>query len=123
MFVSVSVWNLRRQMVEFAGYSLPVQYSDGVLQSHLHTRAADSASLFDVGHMGQIWWTGKDAAAFLETIVVGDMQALKPGEAKLSLVTNAAGGILDDTVISHIGHALCVFLFSPFLFRVCVGRC
>lgn len=42
------------QMVPFAGYELPVQFPDGVLNSHLHTRADDSASLFDVGHMGQI---------------------------------------------------------------------
>ncbi len=45
---------LRGQMVPFAGYSLPVQYQEGVLQSHLHTRADDCASVFDVGHMGQI---------------------------------------------------------------------
>lgn len=41
-------------MVPFAGYELPVQYGDGVLKSHLHTRSATGASLFDVGHMGQL---------------------------------------------------------------------
>ncbi len=65
------------QMVPFAGYSLPVQFKEGVLQSHLHTRADDSASLFDVGHMGQIRWHGKDAVKFLETLVVGDLASLK----------------------------------------------
>jgi len=40
------------KMVPFAGYLMPVQYPDGVLKEHLHTRAA--AGLFDVSHMGQV---------------------------------------------------------------------
>ena len=31
---------LGAKMVPFAGYSMPVQYKDGVLKEHLHTRAA-----------------------------------------------------------------------------------
>ena len=73
----VCAWLRRLQMVPFAGYSLPVQYQEGVLQSHLHTRADDCASVFDVGHMGQIKWRGKDALRFLETLVVGDLESLK----------------------------------------------
>lgn len=42
------------KMVEFAGYALPVQYKEGVLKSHLHTREEGKASLFDVSHMGQL---------------------------------------------------------------------
>jgi len=91
------------QMVPFAGYSLPVQYPDGVLKSHLHTRAAGCASLFDVGHMGQIKWHGKDRAKFLESVVVADVAEMKPGEAKLTLLTNDAGGIIDDSVITNHG--------------------
>lgn len=91
------------KMVEFAGYSLPVQYSDGVLASHLHTRGAGNSSVFDVGHMGQLRWHGKDAAAFVETVVVGDIASLKAGEAKLSLITNHQGGLLDDCVITNLG--------------------
>jgi len=34
------------------GYEMPVQYKEGVLKEHLFTR--ESASLFDVSHMGQI---------------------------------------------------------------------
>lgn len=39
------------KMVPFCGWSMPVQYKDGVLSSHLHTR--QQASLFDVSHMLQ----------------------------------------------------------------------
>lgn len=39
-------------MTGFAGWDMPLQYDDGILQSHLHCR--EKASLFDVSHMGQI---------------------------------------------------------------------
>ena len=92
------------KMVPFAGYNLPVQYEGlGVLKEHLHTRAPASASVFDVSHMGQIKWHGKDAVKFIEKMVVGDIAGLKVGEAKLSLIMNEAGGIVDDTVITNAG--------------------
>uniref|UniRef100_A0A673UWA1 Aminomethyltransferase, mitochondrial n=1 Tax=Suricata suricatta TaxID=37032 RepID=A0A673UWA1_SURSU len=40
------------KMVAFAGWSLPVQYRDSHVDSHLHTRR--HCSLFDVSHMLQI---------------------------------------------------------------------
>lgn len=92
------------KIVPFAGYSLPVQYEGlGVLKEHVHTRAAGCAGLFDVSHMGQIKWHGKDAVKFLEKMVVGDIASLKEGEAKLSLIMNENGTIVDDTVITNAG--------------------
>lgn len=40
------------KMVPFAGWSMPVQYKDSIVASHLHTRS--SLSLFDVSHMLQV---------------------------------------------------------------------
>ena len=41
------------RMVEFAGWSMPVQYSNlSIINSTLHTR--QHASLFDVSHMLQV---------------------------------------------------------------------
>lgn len=39
----------------------------------------------------------------MERVVVGDIAGLSPGLSCLSLVTNATGGILDDTVITNAG--------------------
>ena len=72
----------------------------GVLNSHLHTR--QKASLFDVSHMLQTSWKGKDAISFIEKLVVGDIRELKNGQSTLSLFTLPTGGILDDTVIQKI---------------------
>lgn len=46
------------KIVNFAGYLLPVQYSEmSIVASHLHTRK--HASLFDVSHMLQTYIRGK----------------------------------------------------------------
>jgi aminomethyltransferase len=54
-------------------------------------------------YLTKIRWHGKDRVAFLERLVVGDIAGLKPGSGCLSLVTNTAGGIIDDTVITNAG--------------------
>ncbi len=87
-------------MVPFAGYAMPVQYQ-GVLAEHLHCRA--QAALFDVSHMGQATLTGAGAAAALERLVPGDMLGLKPGRQRYTLLTNEAGGIIDDLMVANLG--------------------
>lgn len=105
--------DMKGKMVPFAGYELPVLYEHeggGVMNETLHCRAPGKASVFDVSHMGQIKWTGKDAADFIEKCVVGDIKGLKEGEGRLTLITNANGGIVDDTVVSEavLGAGSCV---------------
>ena len=45
---------------------------------------------------------GKDAIAFLESLVVGDIAGLADGTGSLSCFTNEKGGIIDDTVITKV---------------------
>jgi len=85
------------RMVEFAGYWMPIQY-EGILTEHLWTRA--NAGLFDVSHMGQLRLSGDGAAEALETLVPGDIMALKPGRMRYSLLLAEDGGILDDLMIT-----------------------
>lgn len=95
--------DMKGKMVPFAGYELPVLYEHeggGVMNETLHCRAPGKASVFDVSHMGQLKWTGKDAADFIEKCVVGDVKGLNHGEGRLTLITNENGGIVDDTVVS-----------------------
>jgi len=110
VLVKTSLYDMHKElggdMVPFAGYELPVLYkgeNGGVMKEHLWCRADGKASMFDVSHMGQIRWHGRDRAEFLERIVVGDIKGLAPGSGCLSLVTNANGGIIDDTVITNAG--------------------
>ena len=98
---------LGAKMVPFAGYDMPVQYPTGVLTEHNWTRT--HAGLFDVSHMGQCFLIPADgrfetAAAALEKLVPADVLALKPGQQRYSQFTNAEGGILDDLMVTRLGH-------------------
>jgi len=85
---------LGARMVPFAGYEMPVQYTEGVLKEHLWTR--EHAGLFDVSHMGQARLRGVAPLSAFEEIVPGDFINLKPGKQKYSVLLNRQGGIIDD---------------------------
>jgi aminomethyltransferase len=85
---------LGARMVPFAGYSMPVQYPQGLMAEHLHTRLA--AGLFDVSHMGQLRLVGPDAAAALESLMPVDVVDLPAGKQRYGLLLNDDGGIVDD---------------------------
>lgn len=87
------------KMVPFAGYVMPVQYPPGVRKEHLHTRR--HAGLFDVSHMGQLRLSGHGADAFLESLMPVDIINLPVGKQRYALLTNEAGGIIDDLMVSR----------------------
>lgn len=102
--------SLGAKMVEFAGYEMPVQYADGVLKEHLHTR--EKAGLFDVSHMGQAFLKTKSVplgseeahnriADAIETLVPGEIRKLRKGGLRYSVLLNDHGGILDDLMITR----------------------
>lgn len=93
------------RMVPFAGYSMPVQYKDGILTEHLWTR--EHAGLFDVSHMGQCFvhsasW--ETTALALEALVPADILNLKPGQQRYSQLLAEDGGILDDLMITRLAY-------------------
>lgn len=97
------------KMVPFAGYAMPVQYPMGVLQEHIHTR--EKAGLFDVSHMGQVIVTGDDfaaAATALETLIPVDILGLRQDRQRYGLLTNDAGGIMDDLMLANRGDHIFV---------------
>ena len=96
--------SLGAKMVPFAGFRMPVQFPSGIMAEHLHTRAR--AGLFDVSHMGQIRIEGSEAAAALETLVVGDIVGLNAGRMRYTLFTNDRGGIRDDLMVTNAGDHL-----------------
>ena len=98
--------SLGAKMVPFAGYAMPVQYGPGVMAEHLHCRA--KAALFDVSHMGQFSLRGADAARALEALVPGDIQGLKPGRQRYTLLLNEAGGVIDDLMVANYGDRLVI---------------
>jgi aminomethyltransferase len=52
--------------------------------------------------MGQAFLTGTGAADSLERLVPGDIAGLKPGRQRYTLLTNEAGGIIDDLMVAKL---------------------
>lgn len=89
------------KMVEFAGYEMPIQYSEGMLKEHEWTRSGN-VGLFDVSHMGQYIMEGENVPEFLSDITPSNFIISKPSVAKYTVLTNPEGGIIDDLIITKI---------------------
>ena len=91
---------LGARMVPFAGWEMPVQY-EGVIQEHRAVRT--DAGVFDVSHMGEIEVEGPRAGELLQHLLSNDLDLLAPGQAQYTLLTNEAGGIIDDLIVYRTG--------------------
>ena len=89
--------NNAAKLVSFAGYYLPIQYGNGIIAEHNHTRKA--ASVFDVSHMGQIKISGPMIHDALEKILPISFSRIAPGQIKYTQFINKEGKIIDDLMI------------------------
>lgn len=94
--------SLSAKMGEFAGYDMPLYYSEGVLKEHEWVRA--HAGIFDVSHMGQIILSGSGAVQFLEKITPSNFQSAQERVAKYTVLTNEQGGIVDDLIVTKLAN-------------------
>jgi aminomethyltransferase len=97
---------LGAKMVPFAGYEMPVHYSQGIIHEHLHCRS--HAGFFDISHMGQCLILGDNAVNELEHLTPSDITGLKVGAQKYTLLTNSEGGIIDDIIITRLDSGLMI---------------
>ncbi|QCO97081.1 glycine cleavage system aminomethyltransferase GcvT [Arthrobacter sp. 24S4-2] len=87
---------LGASFTDFGGWQMPLKYSSELAEHHAVRKAA---GIFDLSHMGEVWVTGPDAAAFLDYALVGKISAMAAGKAKYSLICNEDGGIIDDLIV------------------------
>lgn len=83
-------------MVDFAGWSMPVQFKS-IVEEHKATRSA--AGLFDVSHMGEALVMGPEATQFLDFLLTNDVSKMEPGQALYSLMCYEHGGVVDDLLV------------------------
>ncbi len=85
------------QMVDFAGWEMPLQYPGGIVSEHLATRK--HAGLFDVSHMGRFSIRGADALPFLQHVLTNNAAALEVCQAEYTILADEGGGALDDAYL------------------------
>jgi len=87
------------KLVEFAGYSLPINYGSQIEEHHA-VRA--DAGMFDVSHMTIIDLYGTATEAWLRHMLANDVATLTDGRALYSCMCNANGFVIDDLIAYRI---------------------
>jgi len=90
------------RMVDFSGWSMPVQYSS-IIEEHQATRT--SVGLFDISHMARFRIDGDGALDFVDQLTTRKVADLKPSRIRYTLLCNEQGGILDDILVYHLESA------------------
>lgn len=88
------------QMVNFAGWEMPLNYKTGIIEEHLITRRY--GGLFDISHMGRFLIIGEGALPFLQYMLTNNAAALEPGQAQYTILANAKGGAIDDAYLYRL---------------------
>lgn len=91
---------LGASFTDFGGWSMPVRYSSELAE---HRAVRETAGLFDISHMAEVFVSGEDAGAFLDYALAGRLSTLPEGKAKYSLVLDDSGGIIDDVIVYRTG--------------------
>lgn len=84
------------RVVEFGGWSLPVQYS-GIVAEHNAVRT--NVGLFDISHMGRLSFSGPDTLSVIDHAWTNDAAGMKDWQVRYGLVCNEQGGIVDDILV------------------------
>ena len=90
---------LGAKMVDFGGWSMPVQYT-GILDEHHAVRG--TLGVFDISHMGQFVARGPKAAAWLNELLTNNIDRLAVGECQYTLLLNEAAGVIDDLIVYRV---------------------
>tara|TARA_B100001248_G_C27399276_1_gene468572 strand:+ start:10055 stop:11131 length:1077 start_codon:yes stop_codon:yes gene_type:complete len=91
---------LGAKMVDFAGFYMPIQYTNGIKIEHETVR--NSVGVFDVSHMGQIFIKGENSVNFLQYLLSNDVENLVPGKVQYTCMPNHNNGIVDDLLLYMI---------------------
>ena len=81
---------------------LPMAYSEAAGQDYWG--AVRAVQLWDVACERQLEVSGPDALRFAQLLTPRDLAKLQVGQAAYALITNAAGGILNDPVVLRVAE-------------------
>ncbi len=87
------------RMVEFSGWSMPLQYSS-IVKEHKAVRTA--GGVFDASHMGEVELRGPAAIDACEQLFTSELRKLPVGRAKYGLMCEPSGGVMDDVIVYRV---------------------
>jgi aminomethyltransferase len=90
--------SLNAKMVPFGGWEMPLAYTGGTLAEHAACR--ETATMFDVSHLGTVRVEGVDAFDRLQEVLTNDLSKIAPGRAQYThLLNEDDASVLDDIIV------------------------
>lgn len=83
----------------FGQYMMAVNYTTSILEE---ARAIHKVAIYNIDHMAQVRFWGKDAAALLHRTVGANILEMKTGQCKYTLLLNESGGVQDDMIFMRV---------------------
>ena len=83
----------------FGEYNMAVNYLTSVLEE---AKAIEKVAIFNIDHMAQIRFKGKDAEVLLDRVLPANVNSMKIGQCKYTLLLTEQGTVLDDLIIMRI---------------------
>ena len=93
---------LGARMGPFGGWNMPVQYPEGIIKEHEHTR--NHVSIFDCSHMGQFRLRGNDVARDLDRLFPRLASNQKNYSCRYNFLLTEAGTVCDDLIVYRIAE-------------------
>ena len=98
------------KFVSFAGYSMPINYQEGIIKEHLQVRSL--AGVFDVSHMGQLLVSVNNLnISNLEKYIPLNLKNLRINKSYYSFILNIEGCVIDDIILTKIIYDKKEFFF------------
>ncbi len=96
-------------IVEYAGYDLPVWYEGIIAECH---NVREHAGVFDVSHMGRVIVEGPESAQFLDHMTTNNVSGLTISKGHYSILCNPHGGIIDDITVFRLGQSKYLVVYN-----------
>ena len=80
---------------------MAVNYLTSVIEE---SKAVEKVAVYNIDHMGQIRFTGKDSVALLDRALPANFGSMKTGQCKYTLLLNEEGGVQDDMIVMKVAE-------------------
>jgi len=87
------------QRSDFGRYNMAVHYLTSVLDE---AKAIQKVAVFNIDHMAQILFSGRDAASLLNRTLPTNIESMSFGQCKYTLLLNADGTTRDDLIVMRL---------------------
>ena len=87
------------QRSDFGRYDMAVHYLTTIFEE---AKAVEKVAVYNIDHMAQINFTGKDAAGLLNRVLPTNVESMTTGQCKYTLLLNENGTVRDDLIIMKL---------------------